>query len=81
MMKNKPANGLSQKATIVLKALIRYAESDYGGDGWWSVPIANVSAHVKNGGMSGHEFAGYLSALTAAGLYREIEPGWGEVKK
>jgi hypothetical protein len=60
---------LSANASAILKALRENAESettDKAGRTWHSVYIDNA----RPSGMNVHMFAGYLSALEAAGYYR-----------
>lgn len=60
----------------VLQALRDHAESD-DGNGFWTVYLDNA----KPSGMSPHQFAGYLSALEKAGLYRPVDGyAFGQVR-
>ena len=60
---------LSPKALEILKALSAHTEGDVredvSGNKWQYVYLDNA----RPDGMSAHSFAGYLSALEAAGLY------------
>lgn len=68
---------LSPKATEVLAALrtrAEYAEGD-----WLVVYLDNASGRVP--GLTPRAWAGHLSALEKAGLYRPIDNcAWGKVK-
>lgn len=66
---------LSQQAESLYNRLKSYAESEVR-DGWFSVYLDNA----KPDDMSGSQFAGYLSALQQAGLYKQIDGCFGMVK-
>lgn len=71
---------LSNEATQILNSLRNYGEStttEANGDVWTSVYLDNV----RPNNMSANQFAGYLSALQSAGLYRPLDGAYfGEVK-
>ena len=72
---------LSPTATKLLEALRNSGEAqetDANGDVWDSVYLDNVRLN----GVSSHAFAGYLSALEKAGVYRQLDGeffGWVKV--
>jgi hypothetical protein len=71
---------LTNQATEILNALRSYAESttEYpNGDVWASVYLDNA----RPNDMTANQFAGYLSALQAAGFYKPVDGMYfGEVK-
>lgn len=73
--------GLSEEARKVLAALRKYASeyedhlSDY--TIWGGVYLDNARGCCSH--LSGHEWAGYLSALEGAELYEPMSPEFGRV--
>lgn len=71
---------LTEAATTVLDALRSAAESysrDIDNARWGMVYLENA----RPSGMSRHQFAGYLSALKAEGLYAQTcDAAFGEVR-
>jgi hypothetical protein len=71
---------LTNQATEILNALRSYAESTTekeNGEIWASVYLDNA----RPNNMTANQFAGYLSALQAAGLYKPVDGyAFGEVK-
>jgi hypothetical protein len=71
---------LTNQATQILNALRSYGESttEYAnGDVWASVYLDNA----RPDNMTASQFAGYLSALQAAGFYKPVDGAYfGEVK-
>lgn len=73
---------LSLQAATLLSSLRSNVESGYGPDGFGTIYLDNSRPE----GVSKHTFAGLLSALEGAGLYRpctepEYRGFWGEVKQ
>jgi hypothetical protein len=71
---------LTPKTAEVLAALRHAAEGPLEA-GWRDVYLDNAGAQGKTGlGLSRAQFAGHLSALEAAGLYKVVDGfAWGRV--
>ena len=71
---------MTNESATVLAALRKEVESVYheaDGSVWGMVYLDNA----RSGGLSRHQFAGYLSDLKSNGLYRQTyDPAFGEVK-
>jgi hypothetical protein len=68
---------LSEKAARLLAALRRHVESE---DGEWGMVYLD-NAHHGSLGMTPHQFAWHLSALSKAGLYKPVDGyAWGTVR-
>jgi hypothetical protein len=71
---------MTNTAALILAALLAEKEAtstDADGSVWGTVYLDNARPRD----LSRHEFAGHLSALKGAGVYRQTsDPAFGEVK-
>ena len=68
---------LSQANNEVLAALRANTEGVAEDGIWWDVYLDNALSDLH---LSAHQFAGHLSVLERAGLYRQLSTCFGQVR-